>query len=304
QEPIHIPDVAKEERFPQAKEWTEKIGLNIGSIVLVPLTTPHRRLGTFGIASEHPNTYSDEDVRFLRMIARVVASASDDGLNLRSARAGQGELKRNHDRLQLLLSLTNRITSNLELRELLRAIAANIREVARADYVGVSLPDKASGKHKMYALDFPQSKGLFREELLVTLPGAVKRALEDLKPLIVNSVTRDDFPPEVYEIAMAEGVKSRCCIPLVHRGRKLGVLMIGRTTERSFTSTDVEFFNQAAGQIAIAIENALAYQEISELKDKLAQEKLYLEEEIRSEMGFEEIIGRSAALKHVLQLVE
>src|SRR5262249_55232963 len=66
----------------------------------------------------------------------------------------------------------------------------------------------------------------------------------------------------------------------------------------------VEFLNQAAGQIAIAVANALAYQEISELKDKLAQEKLYLEEEIRSEMGFEEIIGRSPALKHVLQLVE
>jgi formate hydrogenlyase transcriptional activator len=170
--------------------------------------------------------------------------------------------------------------------------------------VSVVLPDEASGKHKMYALDFPQGKGFVREELLVTLPGAVKRALEDLKPVTVSSSTRDDFPPEVYEIAMAEGVKSRCFIPLVHRGRGLGVLMIGRTTEGSFTSTDVEFLSQAAGQIAIAIENAVAYQEISELKDKLAQEKLYLEEEIRSEMGFEEIIGRSSALMHVLQLVE
>src|SRR5207253_1073787 len=72
----------------------------------------------------------------------------------------------------------------------------------------------------------------------------------------------------------------------------------------TFTTEDVDFLSQAAGQIAIAIENALAYREISELKDKLAQEKLYLEEEIRSEMDFEQIVGSSAALKHVLQLVE
>src|SRR6266496_926148 len=80
--------------------------------------------------------------------------------------------------------------------------------------------------------------------------------------------------------------------------------MIVRLTEESFTAEDVDFLSQAAGQIAIAIENALAYREISELKDKLAQEKLYLEEEIRSEMDFEHIVGSSAALKHVLQLVE
>ncbi|MBV8834067.1 MAG: sigma 54-interacting transcriptional regulator, partial [Acidobacteriaceae bacterium] len=80
--------------------------------------------------------------------------------------------------------------------------------------------------------------------------------------------------------------------------------MIVRLTEGTLTAEDVGFLSQAAGQIAIAIENALAYREISELKDKLAQEKLYLQEEIRSEMGFEQIVGSSAALKHVLQLVE
>jgi formate hydrogenlyase transcriptional activator len=80
--------------------------------------------------------------------------------------------------------------------------------------------------------------------------------------------------------------------------------MIVRKTEGTFTTEDVDFLSQAAGQMTIAIENALAYREIFELKDKLAQEKLCLEEEIRSEMDFEQIVGSSAALKHVLQLVE
>ncbi len=80
--------------------------------------------------------------------------------------------------------------------------------------------------------------------------------------------------------------------------------MIARKTDATFTVDDVEFLGQVSGQIAIAVENALAYQEISELKDKLAQEKLYLEEEIRSEMNFENIIGKSSALMHVLEMVE
>jgi formate hydrogenlyase transcriptional activator len=108
----------------------------------------------------------------------------------------------------------------------------------------------------------------------------------------------------MYDIVMAEGLKAFCLIPLVNRGRVLGVLAIGRTSEGSFTPDDVEFLKQVCGQIAIAIENALAYQEISDLKDKLTQEKLYLEEEIRSVMSFQNIVGNSPALKHVLELVE
>ena len=105
-------------------------------------------------------------------------------------------------------------------------------------------------------------------------------------------------------MAVGEGIKSHCVIPLVNRGRALGTLTIARTTEGSYTPEDVEFLSQAAGQIAIAVENALAYREIRELKEQLAKEKLYLEDEIRSEMNFATIIGKSPALRKVLQRVE
>ena len=305
QEPLHIADWDVDERFPGSKQWAGKVGVNIRSLVRVPLTTPHRQLGVFGIASDHPNLYSPEDIGFLQLIARVVAFALDDGLNLRRAETAQRELQRQNDRLNLLLNLTNRITSNLELRELLRAIAANIREVTQCEMVGVSLPDPSSGQYRIQALDFPHGKGLIREELLSTRQsGASKRALETLKPTIVKTSDPEMVSPEMYDVVMAEGLKALCLIPLVNRGRALGVLSIGRTSEDSFTPDDVEFLTQVSGQIAVAIENALAYQEISDLKDKLAQEKLYLEEEIRSEMNFEHILGKSPALKHVLELVE
>jgi formate hydrogenlyase transcriptional activator len=217
------------------------------------------------------------------------------------------ELQRQNDRLQLLLNLTTRITSSLDLREVLRAIAANIREVMHADAVAVSLPsctDAATGKLRVFAMDFPHGKGVIKEELLVTPSAAAKRAMDTLKPIVLDAREPGNFAHGTSDIAAAEGIKAVCLIPLVNRGRILGILTTSRTTETPFTPEDVDFLSRASGQIAIAIENAVAYKEISELKDKLAQEKLYLEEEIRTDSGFERIIGKSAALKRVLQMVE
>jgi formate hydrogenlyase transcriptional activator len=254
-------------------------------------------LGVFGINRDTVKPFSGEEISFLGLIGHVVAFALDDGLNLRCA-------QQQNERLKLLLNLTNRITSNLQPRELLREIAASIREVMHCDVVAVSLLDSKSGKSRLYALDFPQGKGFIREEHVHIITGPAKRVLETLKPVIVERFDPADILPEIYEEVLAEGLKGSCLIPLVNRGRALGILSIARKSEANFTPEDVEFLAQAAGQIAIAIENALAYHEISELKDKLAQEKLYLEEEIRSEMNFENIIGNSPALKHVLELVE
>src|SRR5271170_7689427 len=212
--------------------------------------------------------------------------------------------ERQNERFELLLNLTAKITSSLDLREVLRAIAANIREVIHADAVTVALPDAASEKFRVFAMDFPHGKGVIKEELLVTRSATVKRAIDSLKPVVFDTRDRDELEPDPHGLASAEGLKAACNIPLVNRGRVLGILSILRTTETPFVPEDVDFLSRASGQIAIAIENALAYREISELKDKLAQEKLYLEEEFRSEMGFEQIIGNSATLKHVLQQVE
>jgi formate hydrogenlyase transcriptional activator len=173
-----------------------------------------------------------------------------------------------------------------------------------ADGVAVSLPDTASRKSRVFALDFPHSKGVIKEELFFTPSTAAQKAMDTLKPVVIDAREPEEFVSGTTDIAVAEGIKALCLIPLVNRGRVLGILGISRTTETPFRPEDVDFLGRASGQIAVAIENALAYQEISELKDKLAQEKLYLEEEIRTDSGFERIIGKSAALKRVLQMVE
>jgi len=218
----------------------------------------------------------------------------------------EAELRRQNERLQLLLHLTSRVTSTLELREVLRAISTNIREVVQCDLAVIALLDGESGNLRLYALDFPHNKGFVKEDLLIIPkendPG--KRALETLRPVIVGATDPVTFPREVHEMVVGEGIKSHCVIPLVNRRRALGTLTIARTTEGSYPPDDVEFLSQVARQIAIAVENALAYREIRELKEQLAKEKLYLEDEIRSEMHFKKIVGKSSVLRKVLQRVE
>ena len=217
----------------------------------------------------------------------------------------QQDLQRQNKRLQLLLDLTNKITSNLDVWEVVRAVSANLREVMLGDLVGIGLPDEASGKIRIYALDLLESPGILREGMLISLARPERTAFESLKPTITNTSNPDDFGPEVQaHNALLTEQKTVCNIPLVNRGRALGLLRVGRTAERPYDADEIDFLRQVGGQIAIAIENALAFEEITRLKDKLAEEKLYLEEEFRSEMGFEQIIGNSPALKHVLQLVE
>ena len=239
------------------------------------------------------------DVNRDEALIRTPIPAANGGNRYEATMSINEELQRQNDRLQLLLNLTSRITSSLDLREVLRAIAANIRQVIQADLVTVSLPDGASGQIRVFAMDFPHGKGLIKEDLLVAPSAAAKKAMDTLKPVVLDSQESDNCVS-----GRAEGIKTQCIIPLVNRDRILGILCPCRTTETPFVPEDVDFLSRASGQIAIAIENALAYHEISELKDKLAQEKLYLEEEIRSDSGFERIIGKSAALKRMLQLVE
>src|SRR5580700_10867584 len=304
QEPLHIADYNGDRRFPRLRQLLAEAGVELGSLVRVPLTTAHRRLGTLGIASQQRNAYTCDDVKFFGLLARGVALAVDDGLNLKKSQSARSELEQQNARLKLLLDLANRITSNLDIRELLRSICANVREVMHCDAVGVTFPDSATGNSLVYALDFPESRGFVSEELLSRTDSASAIALETLKPVIVNQPDAATLGPEWYERSVGEGFKAHCRVPLVNHGRALGILCLGRRNEPFFNEDDADFLSQASGQIAVAVQNALDYREISELKERIAREKVYLEEEIRSEINFEQIHGNSPALRRVLELIE
>ena len=280
QEPLFIADWSTDSRFPRLKQLLEKRGLRLDSVIRVPLTTAHRRLGTLGISSQGRNAYRSEDVSFLQLLSGGVALAIDDEINLRKSQAARLELERQNTRLKLLLDLTARVTSNLDLNEVLQAISVSVRTVMQCDAVGITLPDRASDMFRLYALDFPHTKG-FAHDVSTVSPASepIKKAMGALRPVVSNHIEAGDFSPETYAIITGEGLEAVCDVPLVSRGRALGVLSLGRREENSFNEDDVEFLTLVAGQIAIAVENALAYHEISQLKDKLARVRVLAREE-------------------------
>jgi len=217
----------------------------------------------------------------------------------------QAELRGEKDRLKLLLDLNNSIVSNLELRELLRVISASVRRVMQCDLVGVNLPDPETGELRLYALDFPGAKGFLREGMVHPPDSLPARVFNTGQPAVFRfrngAIANTNAGANLYE---DEGFQSSCWLPLISHDRRLGVLGLSRLEATPFSPEDVHFLMQVSSQVAIAVENALAYGQISELTDKLAQEKLYLQDEIRTEANFDEIVGTSPALQRVLKLVE
>jgi formate hydrogenlyase transcriptional activator len=225
-------------------------------------------------------------------------------LTTQESKSMLAELVREKDRLKLLLDMTNTLVSNLKPRDLLRAISASIRQDMHCDSVGVWRPDSERRQLRQWAMDFPESKGFVKEDMLRPVEGTeIGCVFKTGKPFVAR--TQADVTSEwAISATRAEAVESACALPLISRNRTLGVLTLASRTKNSFSPEDVDFLMRAAGQVAIAIENALAYREIAELNDKLAQEKLYLEEEVRTTAGFDGIVGESLALREVLQLVE
>jgi formate hydrogenlyase transcriptional activator len=310
QQPLIIPNVHEDNRFPRAVEVLKTRGIH--SVCSLPLTTRHRRLGSLAIGSEDVDAYGSEEVGFLSLVANQVGLALDAALSFEALeRAQQGlqqkhaELQAERDRLQLLLEVTNQVVSNLDLRDLLRAVSASVRRMMQCDAVGVALAD-CDGRHlRIHALDFPESKGTLQEEHEIPIGEShLGTAFQTGQPVLLNRIDLSEAPSEKSAIAAAEGIRSLCFIPLVSRNRTVGVLALARRGEMPFSQEEVHFLPQMAGQIAIAVENACAYRQIADLRDKLAQEKLYLEDEIRTELNFEQIVGNSPSLRRTLHKVE
>jgi formate hydrogenlyase transcriptional activator len=196
----------------------------------------------------------------------------DHSLDSQESPTVRPELQRESDRLKLLLDMTATLVSTLESRELLRTVSASIRQVMHCDIVAVWLPDAEQVHLSQTAMDFPESKGFAKEDALRPIDGsAVGTAFKAGKPIVLD-LSREQLAPYVSSHVRAEGLESGCALPLISRGRTLGVLTLGSRTKNSISPEDVDFLLRAAGQLAIAIENRLAYREVAELKDKLAQE--------------------------------
>src|SRR5712672_646512 len=301
QECFVVSDTHEETRYPEYMQVLREKGVR--AFALVPLTTAQRRVGAMGFGRMVPDAVPE--LPFMQRVASQVAVAVDNALNLESSQAYQRQLAQERDRLRVLLDLNNVLVTSRELPELLRGIVSTLQRVIRHDYTSLALLDPMTGLLKIYALDFPGHQGFFKAESVVPRDASpAGRAIAEGKTLVARGAELDIYPSEIVRQLRAEGMQTICCIPLTNRARTFGTLNLASRSTEGFNLADVEFVQQVAAQIALAVENALAFKEIDALKDKLAVEKLYLEEEIRTEFNFEEIIGESASLKRTLAQVE
>src|SRR5882724_10300439 len=302
QRALVIENIDRETRFPTATEMLRADGIK--SLCEVPLTTPLRRLGILSFGSTNENAFSDADVDFLQQLTSQIALAVDNTLHHEAAAHAQQQLASERDRLQLLLEVNNALVSTLDRRALFGAIVSCLRRVVPHDYTSVAVYDAERDGFDMRALAFA-GKGLIKADMFVPVEGSPAGvAFTAGEPRRFERAELAVLRSEVAGLLLAEGIQAMCSVPLTVHDRRLGTLCIGRLGGEPFSVADAELLAEVAKQVAFAVENALAFHEIAELKDKLAAEKVYLEDEIRTEYNFEEIIGQSSALKRVLHQVE
>ena len=281
------------------------VASGIKSGCAAPLVAHGRALGTLDVASAHEDAFTAEDAEVLSQIAGQIALAVENALNFESARRAEKEAARERDHLRLLLEVNNAVVSHLDLRDVLRAIAASLREVIHQDFMGLALYDPETKQFHAHALDSTLGLDSIREGMPIPIEGSpAEFVFTTGQTLYLPRPDTERFPSIFIRQFIERGVKTVCCAPLVAHGRTMGIMTVLILREDALTASDVELFTQIASQVAIAVENALSYRELSRIKNKLAEEKLYLEEEINTRYDFEQIIGSSPAFNRILKQVE
>ena len=302
QKPVFIPDVSQEmlkhsELAPFAAEVVGR------TAYLFPVSTAQKRYGFLAVTKLQGEKFTPEDVELLRSLASHVAVALECALARDNAELYQRQVVKERDRLRLLLEINNHIVSKLDINELFRSASASIRTYFHNDFTGFWLVDKQSNQLQCVVLDFPSGKGSLTAVLNSELSDTDHEKLRGHIPELLSIDEMEGLPAQIVEKLKAESITSMAIAPMVTVGGPVGVLAMGSRQPENFGREDLDLLSQISNQIALAVDNAIAYGRVTEARDRLEEERLYLESEIRSEYNFEDIVGKGAALRKVLDQV-
>jgi formate hydrogenlyase transcriptional activator len=262
-----------------------------------PMHSPNGLVGVLYLGSRREDAFCQGDLELLRPLACSMAFFIDNA-QARSA------VEIEKERLKTLLEISRTLSSKLEWKNLFQEISTCVRRLLSRDYAHIALYDPATDVMRFHALEFPEGRALIASERAARVfecpTGITFRARETR---VFGQAEIQQIGSDFSQKTLAEGIRTICCVPLVSRGNYLGALAVASVREKAFEEGEIEILEQLAPQIAIALDNSRAYAEISHLKDKLAKEKVYLEQEIRDVLSFEEIVGQSEPLTRVLDQV-
>src|SRR5215471_11694337 len=302
-EPVYVTDILSDPLWDDYRDLFLPYGIR--SSWSRPLFTSEGKvLGTFAILYRDPRSPDTRDLQLIENASHITGIAIERHIN-------EEALRHEHDRLRLLLEITNSMTSKLDLPRILEVLSTHLLSVTRCDFCALLLPDADSGQLRLTTLYNPEARGAIPDGTRVPVKGSpCGKAFRTGRRQHVDSFEEIRHDPETFGSSegqgffahvVAEGLKSGCDLPLVGRNGVVGVLAALSRSERAFAEDEVAFLEQVARQVAIAVENGLNYQRATEDRDKEATHRSYLEEELRVEFGA--IVGDSPALQTALNLV-
>jgi formate hydrogenlyase transcriptional activator len=302
QESVFLADVSQEMlRHPELAPFAAE---SVGRATYVfPLFTSQQRYGILVVTKDRGQEFVPEDVELLRSLASHVAVALECALARDCAEKYQRELATERDRLRLLLEINNHVVSKLEIDDLFRSASASIRSYFGNDLTGFWLLEKNSKHLQSVVLDFPDGKGLLAEIGSTDLTETEYEKLRTRRAELWSIIEIEKIPASIAQSLKAESITSVAVAPLATGSGPLGLLAIGSRKLDAFGQKDLDLLAQISIQISLALDNALAYGRLNASAARLEEERLYLESEIRAELNFEDIVGKSAALRRVLDQV-
>jgi formate hydrogenlyase transcriptional activator len=302
QESVFLPDVSQEMlKHPDLAPFAAQ---SVGrSSYVFPVSTSQQHYGILAVTKERGEEFVPEDVELLRSLASHVAVALECALARDSAEHYQRELATERDRLRLLLEINNHVVSKLDTNVLFHSASASIRSYFRNDFTGFWLLAKDSKQLQSVVLDFPDGKGLLAEDASTHLTETDYDKIRARQSEVWTVEDIERLPATIAGTLRAESVRSMAVTPLATATGPLGLLAIGSRKLHAFGQEDLDLLTQISIQISLALDNALAYGRVNASAARLEEERLYLESEITSEHNFEEIVGKSAALRSVLDQI-
>jgi len=302
-QPVYVTDILTEPSWDDYRHVMVPFGIR--SVWSRPLFTSEGTvLGTFAVLYREPRSPDTQDLELIENASHVTGIAIE-------RHTKEQALQRERDRLRLLLEITNSVTSKLDLRGLVEVLSGSLLRVTRSDFCALLLPDEDSELLRLTILYNPESRGAIGDGARIPVRGApCGKAFRTGKTQYFKTLAEVRDDPESYgsdvgrrfiERTIAEGLMSGCDLPLVGRSGVVGVLAAIKRSEGAFSDDELHFLEQVAGQVAIAVENALNYETAIKDREHETRQRRYLEDEIRSE--FAEIVGDTPVLKTALSLV-
>jgi formate hydrogenlyase transcriptional activator len=274
------------------------------SVCCVPLKTARATYGVLNIGKPVDASFGAEEVDLLEEVARQLAIAFENALSFEQAERYRQESQAQRDRLQLLLDVNNQLLAQPESHARRLSVLAMARPFVEHDYAALVIWDAEANELRVEANTYYDARGVFEPRVVLPLnltPSGV--TFVEQRTRMFTGAEIDQFDQRLVPGLDHDRIRSMCCVPLITQRGTLGTLSVGRRSRDGFTATEVSRLTDVAGQVAIAVANTLAYQEITALKDRLTEEKLYLEDEISYQHDFKQIVGASRALTSVLRQV-